>query len=98
MSNALFLFICYSFLLYYICKKQEGLSSIIVKDKRTELHSWQIRANQYINKKQYNMAAVFLESLLLDAEKNKPNDSYNPQVIYLYKIYYIQTYHFTPPF
>lgn len=53
--------------------------------------SWQIKAKQYINNKQYDKAADFLESLLLDTEKTNPNQKYYPQAIVLFEVYYIQS-------
>jgi len=53
--------------------------------------SWQIEAKQYIKNEQYGKAAVFLESLLLDAEKTNPNQKSYPQAIILFEIYYIQS-------
>lgn len=54
-------------------------------------NSWQTKAKQYIKNKQYDKAADFLESLLLDIEKTNPNQKYYPQAILLLEVYYIQS-------
>ena len=53
--------------------------------------SWKTRAEQYIKNKQYDKAADFLESLLLNAEKTNPDQKTYPQAIVLFEVYYIQS-------
>lgn len=54
-------------------------------------NSWQIRVKQYIKNRQYDEAAEFLESLLLDTERTNPNQKSYPQAIVLFEVYYIQS-------
>jgi len=78
----------YLFIIFLICLTSNLLAGT---KKEFELSSWQIKAKQYIKKKQYDKATVFLESLLLDTEKTNPNQKHYPQAIILFEVYYIQS-------